>query len=454
MTTKANSRMVDGGPINVMDYGATGDGVTDDWDAINLAFIAGVATGKAVYFPAGVYNVVNKNFPKQADFGGIVIYGDGRKSILKTTSVTGADVLQLNVVANVTFRDLAITATLTGLLGAGSNGISMTNGCQNISLFNIHCFDLPYVDQGTFGDGGKAFTLQTGILTTRANKNIKIVSCSAVNCLYGYGMDAPFDHAANSSYFQGIDIDIFTERCYRGIVLSLAGPVIAIGTAGATISHKIRHTSLNCQQDVVLGRAWGVQYDGVILKSEPSNAHDGWLTNDTKVLPMDIISARLCQIKANVRVTDVDSILRTGGGTFSDPGANYTGRTQQCQFEITADYSIVRNAEIEIVNAGGLTVEKSKFEINGFDTPTTLELTGQNHIIRNGIETNQNSIVVNQFEVQKTTGVSSFKITDSGQLHVAATSSAPLDSTYINKIAIYNPVTGALFGFVGIYLDP
>lgn len=42
--------------INVRDYGAVGDGVTDDTTAIGAAFAAGIALGyRRIYFPAGTY---------------------------------------------------------------------------------------------------------------------------------------------------------------------------------------------------------------------------------------------------------------------------------------------------------------------------------------------------------------------------------------------------------------
>jgi hypothetical protein len=42
-------------PINVRDYGATGDGVTDDTTAIQAALTAGSAGRKPVFFPSGVF---------------------------------------------------------------------------------------------------------------------------------------------------------------------------------------------------------------------------------------------------------------------------------------------------------------------------------------------------------------------------------------------------------------
>ena len=48
--TKVNNRMIDGATVNVLDFGAVGDGVTDDSAAIQAAFAA-VSSGGVVEFP-------------------------------------------------------------------------------------------------------------------------------------------------------------------------------------------------------------------------------------------------------------------------------------------------------------------------------------------------------------------------------------------------------------------
>lgn len=72
--------------INVQNYGAKGDGATDDTAAIQQALNAGVAQNLPVYVPAGTYIIAGR----QGAFGAILTYqsnttffGDGEKSVIK-----------------------------------------------------------------------------------------------------------------------------------------------------------------------------------------------------------------------------------------------------------------------------------------------------------------------------------------------------------------------------------
>lgn len=86
-------------PINVKDFGATGDGVTDDTIAISTAVTlwgrtnqdatyAG-ATNRALYFPAGNYYAPGLVINTQST--GSTIYGDGPQSQLNGISVNNLD---------------------------------------------------------------------------------------------------------------------------------------------------------------------------------------------------------------------------------------------------------------------------------------------------------------------------------------------------------------------------
>lgn len=56
--TKATFSMIEGAPINVLDFGAVGDGVTDDTAAIQAAVNSIVSQG-CLYFPAGKYKITS-----------------------------------------------------------------------------------------------------------------------------------------------------------------------------------------------------------------------------------------------------------------------------------------------------------------------------------------------------------------------------------------------------------
>lgn len=82
--TKVSYSMVRDAPINIKDYGAVGDGATDDTAAIKLAFAAGA--GKSVYIPSGTYLIWKDPadnsvwLPISDD---TEIFGDGESSIIK-----------------------------------------------------------------------------------------------------------------------------------------------------------------------------------------------------------------------------------------------------------------------------------------------------------------------------------------------------------------------------------
>lgn len=87
--TKATYSMIDKAPINVVDYGAVGDGVADDTAALQAAFDAAanwssVQYAKTVYIPSGVYKTTGVLYVRPY----INIQGDstGKTSIKPTIS--------------------------------------------------------------------------------------------------------------------------------------------------------------------------------------------------------------------------------------------------------------------------------------------------------------------------------------------------------------------------------
>lgn len=171
--TKATYSMIENAPVNVQDYGAVGDGVTDDTAAIQAALNAigtfsypnatsiasPTATGTSqLFLPAGEYVVSNTLlFPADCD-----IYGVGYNTRIKFTATSGVNLFEKNpakttkyappaaTTENVRFRDML-------LLGAGSGTAIYANNVEKLRLDNVVIYNF---NTGLFIDdigGGEAY---------------------------------------------------------------------------------------------------------------------------------------------------------------------------------------------------------------------------------------------------------------------------------------------------------
>lgn len=82
--TKVSYSMITGSPVNVKDYGAVGDGTTDDTTAMQAAITAVATTGQGLYVPAGTYKITSA----LTSTGHLNMFGDGDKSIISFSAAT------------------------------------------------------------------------------------------------------------------------------------------------------------------------------------------------------------------------------------------------------------------------------------------------------------------------------------------------------------------------------
>lgn len=147
--TKATYSMIEGAVVNVLDYGAVGDGTTDDTAAITAA----LATGASVYFPQGTY----KTDTQTLSTAGQTLFGDGEKSVIlaKTAGnnlfVAEADYitirdLRMNGVeiaagnsSFAVFTDAAAPAQFLSVLNVLFSGASAATGFNNAVKFDTGC---------------------------------------------------------------------------------------------------------------------------------------------------------------------------------------------------------------------------------------------------------------------------------------------------------------------------
>lgn len=79
---KVKFSSIDNKYFNVLDYGAIGDGITDDTEAVEQVIKAALKVNGTVYFPKGTY-LISKTIKVNKDDSRILVFkGDGNSSKL------------------------------------------------------------------------------------------------------------------------------------------------------------------------------------------------------------------------------------------------------------------------------------------------------------------------------------------------------------------------------------
>lgn len=130
-STAYESPELPGDIINVVNYGAVGDGVADDTEAVQGALDA--AVGRALYLPPGNYSVTSLQVPSNSS-----IYGAAGASRITFVSngLSDNERMRLDGVSDVHLRDLIVSES--GVTGrTGKYGTISSNGSVRITLENM-----------------------------------------------------------------------------------------------------------------------------------------------------------------------------------------------------------------------------------------------------------------------------------------------------------------------------
>lgn len=115
--------------VSALDFGATGDGTTDDTAAIQLA----LDTGKRIYFPAGTYKVTSQ---LDITLSGTCVIGAGRAQTIFMSSITGKSFSVDSGLSYIEFRDFSLTRASGGGT-SGNNGIHFDGITERAFLNNL-----------------------------------------------------------------------------------------------------------------------------------------------------------------------------------------------------------------------------------------------------------------------------------------------------------------------------
>ena len=178
--TKVSYSMIEGAVANVLDYGAVGDGTTDDAAAVQAAMTA----SKCVYFPEGYSYYLGSSVAPQ---GNSLIFGGGRNShiFVKDGNTNGFDLTGLT---GVTIRDLkfsckSLTGTLGGMNGKAAIYLSNSTQCiiENNFIFNMYNAGIRLFDSNNNIIRGNSFG--DWFTTSTANEDTGNIYCMGA-CSY------------------------------------------------------------------------------------------------------------------------------------------------------------------------------------------------------------------------------------------------------------------------------
>jgi hypothetical protein len=196
--------------VSVKDFGATGDGTTDDTGAIQAAITAVTASNGSVYVPTGTYNITSLTITSS-----ITLYGDGVGSILRTTSATG-DAIYIDGVGNdpgCVLEYLYINSTVTRTAGYMVN----SHSSQGTKIRNCR------IDNGYNGVG----------ITGNVVQGVYIQNC----VFYGISL-------------AGSAIDVTAQVLTQGIVGSVFSDLWIAGTS--SLVHTGNGINVACVGDLTI----------------------------------------------------------------------------------------------------------------------------------------------------------------------------------------------------------
>lgn len=269
--------------ISVKDFGATGDGTTDDTTAVNNALVA--AAGKSLYFPSGTYLCTTLTV-----YGGTTVYGDSpTTSIIKAkSSLSSSAALITNPNRSgtaYTYTDRGIELRNIGLngnnLGSRTEGLLFFSKVEDALIDNCRVANVQYI--GAAFAGCLSVTVSNSLFTECGNSTVTTEGGAAVWI------------GAASDTTESFDVSI-TDNSF------LSNRWSAVYANGSRLSVIANYMSAN-------------QESAVFMTGNNNIISDNWISNQTK----KYISA---------------SGIEAGGDNLTVTG-NYIGDTDSDSISVT-----------------------------------------------------------------------------------------------------------------------
>lgn len=337
------------------------------FNAISNIWNDALAGGYDLIAPAGLYEIGENSFPWRQqvvsallDCKNITLYCEGPGTIFKTVSTAGADVFQLNGLKNFHVKGFpTLTAALLGTAGAGSNGCSVTNGFDNLTL-EITPNDCQGIDKGPYIDGGKGLSIQTPTAAQVTECGTLTARVRAKGCAHGFGLEQ--DLATAITKKTAILVELIAEDCFIAAIYS-AGASTGPLPAGSSVGLVLRGQAINCQKDIVIGRGHGVDIELQVTTTKTAAARRldprgvTWWATDT------LVEGLVCAYVHNAKISlygykgACDYKARIGGALGGSSGL--TNATSNSDIYLDLGGAAV-TANIANIDAGGNSLHQSR----------------------------------------------------------------------------------------------
>jgi hypothetical protein len=345
--------------VSVKDFGAVGDGVTDDSVPFGLFIDHCAASGSAGYIPPGTYLVdpFTKTFVGSQPF---TLFGAGRKETVLKSSNTGGGFFSFSGGNNIVLRDLTVDGSFTGSPATPTAGATIaTINANNISFIDIDIINvwrvgiLAYNDHQTVLTNVYSGFLADGVRVYGPTNYIKDVGPSALlvadydystmrNCYienigqYGYEFKNDSNYTAISN--------CVAVNTYKGVYYGGDGPQVARRyVKNSTVSDC---TLVDCDNPMFIGLA------------------DSNLFTDIKTITTN--GAVLDASRAEIAIQDSNNNI------FNNIHIS-NRRGYACDIRDVSSGNIVKFTLSDGVFKG------EAIAVNSDSTPNSLEIAGKNH---------------------------------------------------------------------------
>ena len=169
--------------ISVKEYGARGDGITDDSYAIQKALDSVTPTKSIVYFPCGTY-LTNNDLMIRSNTH---LMGCGEKSIIKRkgNKLTNYAVLNCAAAENIIIENIKVLGERKDHLSeSGEWGMCISlSGAKNVNIKNCHLADAwgdgIYVGSHN-GEKCEHITVQSCMIDNNRRNGVSVINCDSI----------------------------------------------------------------------------------------------------------------------------------------------------------------------------------------------------------------------------------------------------------------------------------